>query len=75
MSNVTENVDKCVTELEVMGKIVEKLLSGEEIFYIMTNPDKLQTSCIENDESYFDAVSTGYSGEPLLCRQKENCFP
>lgn len=74
MSSVTENVDKCVTELEVMGKIVEKLLSEEEILYIMTNPEKLQKSCTENIESY-DAVSTSHSREQLLCRRKEYCFP
>lgn len=75
MSNVTENVDKCVTELEVMGKIVEKLLSEEEILYIMTNPEKLQKSCIENVKSYFAAESTSYSREQLLCRRKDYCFP
>lgn len=39
-----------------MGKIVETLLSEEEILYIMTNPEKLKKSCTENVESYFAAV-------------------
>lgn len=55
--------------------MVEKLLSEEEILYIMTNPEKLQKSCIENVKSYFAAESTSYSREQLLCRRKEYCFP
>lgn len=61
MSNVTDSVDECALELEVVGTRWDKKTNwrcfGEVILYVMTSPEKLKESFIAKLDSYFDTAS------------------
>lgn len=61
MSNVTDNVEECALELEVVGTRWDEKRNwrcfGEVILYVMTSPEKLKQSFIAELDSYFDTAS------------------